>query len=105
VFDKNDQEAYENELAEYVRKIRNGELSSKRKNKARKTCNEGSKERKNDKKFKSKWLFCFDCGVWCVLNVSQIYFLLHALRCIAVKHALMKFRVYIITFREMDEIV
>jgi hypothetical protein len=53
VFDKNDQEAYENELAEYVRKIRNGELSSKRKNKAEKTCNECSKERKNDKKFKS----------------------------------------------------
>ncbi len=28
--DKNEQEAYENELAEYVRKIRNGELSSYR---------------------------------------------------------------------------
>jgi hypothetical protein len=30
VRDKNEQEAYENELAEYVRKIRNGELSSYR---------------------------------------------------------------------------
>ena len=40
-------------------------LQIKRNNKARENCHECSKERKNDKKFKSTWLFCFACGKWC----------------------------------------
>jgi len=81
VFVKNYQEAYENELAEYVRKIRNGELSSYRaaieKIKQGRPVTSALSRGKMIKSSSPNGFFVSTVVYGAVLIVSQIYFLLH----------------------------